>query len=126
MNAMASAGGVDRARRVQQLFDVALDLAENGRATFLAQACGEDRALRVEIEALLASLARARTRDLLPPLLPGNLPQAEESSDPSSALIGARIHNYQVDAAIGSGGMADVYVAHHLAFPRKAALKVLK
>jgi serine/threonine protein kinase len=126
VNAGAPAGSVDRARRMQQLFDTALDLDEGRRAAFLAEACGADVELRVEIEALLASLSRARTRDLLPSLLPPSLLPAREPPAPSISLVGARIHNYHVDAAIGSGGMADVYVAQHLALPRKAALKVLK
>jgi tRNA A-37 threonylcarbamoyl transferase component Bud32 len=126
VSAAAPAGGVDRARRIQQLFDGALEIDESRRATFLAGACGEDLDLRAEVEALLASLGRARTHDILPPLLAGDGFPATELPDPSTSLVGLRIHNYQVDAAIGSGGMAEVYVAHHLVFPRKAALKVLQ
>jgi eukaryotic-like serine/threonine-protein kinase len=126
VSAAAPAGGVDRARRIQQLFDAALELDESRRASFLAGACGADLELRAEVEALLAALERARTRDLLPPLVAGGAFPASEPPEPATSLVGLRIHNYQVDAAIGSGGMAEVYVAHHLVFPRKAALKVLQ
>jgi serine/threonine protein kinase len=122
VNAPAPATGPERARRIQQLFDGALELDEDRRAAFLAQACGDDVALRAEVEALIASLGRAHTRDLLPPLVQSFAP----APPPSVSLVGLRIHNYQVDAVIGAGGMAEVYVAHHLAFPRKAALKVLQ
>jgi hypothetical protein len=122
----APAGGVDRTRRMQQLFDAALEIDETRRAAFLAEACGADIALRAEVEALLASLGRAHTRDILPPLLDEGSLSPTEYPETSPSLVGLRIHNYQVDAAIGSGGMAEVYVAHHLVFPRKAALKVLQ
>jgi eukaryotic-like serine/threonine-protein kinase len=120
MTAPAPTDATARARRVQQLFDSALDFEEEPRAAFLAQACGDDLALRAEVEALIASLGRAHTRDLMPPLVPQSAPP------PSVSLVGLRFHNYQVDAVIGAGGMAEVYVAHHLVFPRKAALKVLQ
>ena len=126
MTSAAPASGIDRTRRMQQLFDAALEIEETRRAAFLAEACGADVGLRAEVEALLASLGRAQTQDILPPLLAEGSLSATELPETSPSLVGLRIHNYQVDAPIGSGGMAEVYVAHHLVFPRKAALKVLQ
>ncbi|MDB4980931.1 MAG: serine/threonine protein kinase, partial [Myxococcales bacterium] len=124
MTAPAPMDATERARRVQRLFDDALDLDDERRVAFLAQACGDDLALRAEVEGLIASLGRARTGELLPPLVPDFVPGAPPP--PSASLVGLRFHNYQVDAVIGAGGMAEVYVAHHLVFPRRAALKVLQ
>jgi serine/threonine protein kinase len=126
MTVAAPAGGVERMRRIQHLFDEALETDEDRRGAFVAAACGEDLELRAEVEALLASLGRARTREILPPLLAEDAAWETEAPDPATSLVGLRVHNYQVDAVIGSGGMAEVYVAHHLVFPRKAALKVLR
>jgi tRNA A-37 threonylcarbamoyl transferase component Bud32 len=122
----AAPADVDRTRRIQQLFDAALEIDESRRGALLAEACGQDLDLRAEVEALLASLGRAYTHEVFPPLLAEDAFPPTELPAPATSLVGLRIHNYQVDAAIGSGGMAEVYVAHHLVFPRKAALKVLQ
>lgn len=44
----------ERYQRIGQLFDAALEQAPEARAAFLAAACGDDVALRAEVEQLLA------------------------------------------------------------------------
>jgi class 3 adenylate cyclase/tRNA A-37 threonylcarbamoyl transferase component Bud32 len=47
----------------------------------------------------------------------------DQTSDP---LIGKRIGNYVIEAALGSGGMGTVYLAVHPAMGKRVAVKVLK
>ena len=49
----------DESRRAAELFEAALDRDPADRAAFLDQACGENRALHAEVEALLAADAKA-------------------------------------------------------------------
>ncbi len=44
----------ERYQQIGQLFDEALEHASEGRAAWLAQACGADAMLRAEVENLLA------------------------------------------------------------------------
>ena len=43
----------ERERRVDEIYSAALQQDANKRAVFLSQACGDDTALRQEIESLL-------------------------------------------------------------------------
>ena len=51
----------ERRRRVEDLCDKALDRDVSERAAFLAAACGSDKALRQEVEALLAHAQTAES-----------------------------------------------------------------
>jgi len=50
----------------------------------------------------------------------------KSKSPPQADLLGQRIGDYQVLRRLGSGGMADVYLADQISLRRKVALKVLK
>jgi serine/threonine protein kinase len=119
MTAPRAGSDTDRARRVQQLFERALDLPPEDRAQLLAEACADDAALRAEVEDLLASLGHVRTQDFLPPLF------APDAAEPSRDLVGVRVFNYEVVRHLARGGMGAVYLARHTVFNRQAALKVL-
>src|SRR5262249_19791545 len=54
----------ERYERLCQFFDQAQPLASAERAAFLDEACGEDLALRAEVEKLLAHDQRARGEQL--------------------------------------------------------------
>jgi serine/threonine-protein kinase len=45
----------DRWRRIEELFQTALDIPQAQRDAFLRGACGSDDALRLDIESLLAN-----------------------------------------------------------------------
>src|SRR5436309_3516237 len=102
-------------QRIKAVFDAAVSLPAGERARFLDRACGADAAFRAEVESLLAA------------------------SDPEAAWLGtpavrvtapaagrkATLGEYEIQAEVGRGGMATVYLAHDLALDRKVAIKML-
>src|SRR5262245_48265643 len=98
----------DRRRRIEDLCHAALERDPVGRAAFVADACGGDKALRRDVEALLvhAQTAEGFLATPLEKLAVGAL--AEERT---VSLVGRSLGSYQVDARIGSGGMGEVYRA---------------
>ena len=125
------ATGLDRDRRVQALFAQVVELDPAGRSAFLHQACGRDRELRDEVEALLDLIPRANTQRLFPSLPDTTLwPVDPETPGDSVSLPelrpGDRVGRYRVLAWVGAGGMGAVYAAYDTALERKIALKLLR
>jgi eukaryotic-like serine/threonine-protein kinase len=92
-----------------------------GRAAYLDQACGEDRQLRAEVEALLR--AHHQSGDLL------DLPEkcVATLDDPIRERPGAVIGRYKLLEQIGEGGFGVVFMAEQMQpVRRKVALKVIK
>src|SRR5262245_11515169 len=94
----------ERWRQVGDLFDSALDRAPRDRTGFLDAACGEDGALRLQVEGLIESFDEAG--DFIEkPLLDDSLSSSAKTPAPSESLIGAEIGNYEILSLIGVGGM---------------------
>jgi non-specific serine/threonine protein kinase len=96
----------DRSDLIATLLKDASALAPGDRAAFLDSACGEDGALRSQVETLLG------------------VTQAEPPTGrlESGFVLAGR---YRVDAEIGAGGMGRVYRATQIALGREVAVKVL-
>lgn len=111
--------------RYQQIGDIyiaALELEPDQRAAFLDQACGGDYSLRQEVESLLAS-DRGAEGFISSTALEA---MAEElASDEEIPLAGRRLSHYNVLSLLGTGGMAEVYLAEDQRLQRKVALKLL-
>ncbi|MFQ5425405.1 MAG: hypothetical protein ACE5F9_15680, partial [Phycisphaerae bacterium] len=116
-------------RQVTDLFQAACGLKPAERAAYLDASCKDNRALRSEVEALLAQddehasfmepdstpvgeSAFGTTETSGPPAAPGGLPPD-------------RIPGYQIIRKIHGGGQGVVYEAVQIATQRKVAIKIL-
>jgi serine/threonine protein kinase/Tol biopolymer transport system component len=101
------------------LFDAALKLQPNERATFLKQACGNDERLRKEVESLLDSYDNA---EAFTPALEIAARMLARSPIVAPDQI---VSHYRIVSSLGEGGMGEVYRAHDMKLKRDVALKLL-
>jgi serine/threonine protein kinase/WD40 repeat protein len=106
----------------ETIFARALELGSDAdRAAFLDRACGDDRTLRDEVEALLR--ADARVGDLL------DLPEGSAvARDPTGAERPcAALGPYRLLRVLGEGGMGAVWMAEQThPVRRRVAMKIIK
>ena len=116
----------DRFRRVDAIFDAAIDLSVEEQAKYLDDACAGDDAMRAEVVALLReynssdSFLDAPAAQIAAPLL-----------DAAAALAGPvpdRVGQFRVVREIGRGGMGRVFLAERIdgQFEQRVALKVIQ
>jgi WD40 repeat protein len=106
---------------VERLFHEASALSGAAREGFLRGACGEDRELRREVEALLALDERPDAR------LDRPAPEALGLSPaPASLLTGRALGPYRLVRRLASGGMGAIYEAEQENPRRTVAVKVLR
>lgn len=113
----------DRWHQVEELFHSALEREPVERAAYLAVACGDDEALRREVETLIASDERLGSFIDSPAFKI----EAEQllADDQAESLAGQKVGPYEIIASLGAGGMGGVYLAHDARLDRKVALKLL-
>ncbi len=142
----------DGRSRLQRIFENAVRLPEEKRASFLAEACGDDDAIKAQIERLLAAHAaadsflatdasetpqRVAAAADAGPTLPvergtvapepdstGGEIEASADFDPSRS---SRIGPYKLLQKLGEGGFGSVWMAEQEApVRRRVAVKVIK
>ncbi|MCS7033272.1 MAG: protein kinase [Phycisphaerae bacterium] len=112
-----------RTDRAAELFEKAVELPTDQREQFLREACGEDSALRQELDALLAADADAG------PFLSDPQFNAGDAADRLSGAerVGSRVGPYKLLELIGEGGFGRVFLAEQdHPIKRRVALKIVK
>jgi serine/threonine protein kinase len=104
----------ERWRQITEIFHQALSHLPRDRSAFLDDACADDAPLRAQVDVLLSGDARAEAgADLfgareVPLLAPG-----------------MDIGPYRIEAALGAGGMGEVYKAADTRLNRTVAIKLV-
>src|SRR5260370_32180665 len=110
----------ERLRQIEELYHSAREREPGERAAFLAQACRGDEELRQEVEQLLAPNS---SRDNI---LDSPAADLLASSTVAQLTTGTQIGPYKIEAALGAGGMGEVYRAVDTRLKRTGAIKVAK
>jgi serine/threonine protein kinase/Tol biopolymer transport system component len=119
-----------RWQRINELLDEGLDLPPAERAEWLDRVCGDDGALRRELEELLA--ADAASGDFLEgTTVRGDLlydAALDRAGRRAAARIGQRAGAFRLVREIGRGGMGSVYLAERAdgQFEQRVAVKLLE
>ena len=111
----------ERWKQTEELYHAARNRPAGERAAFLAEACTDDKTLRLDVESLLNE-----------PVYPDGLLDAParvaahiESEMTPAAMSGHRLGVYHLQALLGAGGMGEVYRARDTKLGRDVAIKVL-
>src|SRR5262245_61037652 len=111
----------NRWQEINRIYDAVLEVEKEARPAFLERNCQGDEELRREVESLLAYDQQAQQFIDRPALQLA----AEKLSNEPPSLIGRKLGPYQIQVALGAGGMGEVYKAKDTRLNRTVAIKVL-
>ena len=109
--------------KVKDVFTAVVELPVAERLTFLAESCGDDHALRSEVESLLA--AHEEPQNLLEQ---HTIDIATRMQTDDHNYFGRRFGSYSILREIGRGGMGAVFLAERAdgEFQQQVALKIIR
>ena len=121
-----SASPTERFRRVDTIFDAALDIPTEEHTAFIERECAGDEALRVEVLELVRAYHRSESvlespaARLAAPLL--------DAAVGADGPVPARIGSFRVVREIGSGGMGRVFLGERAdgQFEQRVAIKLIQ
>src|SRR5262245_48913093 len=112
----------ERYKEVGQLCRAALELEPAQRAAYVVEACGDDEALRQEVESLLG-YETGDTRLLDQPAL--EVVARAMAEEQVESPIGQRVGHCRILSLLGKGGMGEVWLAEDTQLGRRVAVKLL-
>ncbi len=124
---MEDALNPDRWRRIEELFEAALERQPDRRGEYLAEACAGDAGLRREVEKLLA--ADAQTAGFLDVVATSGLPPAvaeRKVQAPAFTAGDVLAERFRVIRFLAAGGMGEVYEAEDSELRERVAIKTVR
>ncbi len=117
--------------RIKRILGSALDLGLEERDSFLSGACGEDSALRAEVERLLAHNDRSGgplDRGFAPISHSGHLDNDNEEYGGEGGFIEGDLvcGRFRINRFIGQGGMGEVFEARDTVVNEDVAIKTIR
>src|SRR3954470_4915250 len=113
----------DRARRISDIVETALDLKAADWPSFLDKSCASDTGLRKEVESLLGYHNEAS--DFIEAPAYSNAAR-ELAAEGGELKPGESLDEYKILSLLGEGGMGEVYLAEDLKLHRQVAIKLVK
>jgi serine/threonine protein kinase/TolA-binding protein len=111
--------------KLQEIFAAAADLPAARRQQYVADACGDDEALRQEIMAMLSCDAEPDNGPLTNAL---DAAISDTSKDRRQALINTVVGSYRLVSILGHGGAGSVYLAERAdrQYSAQVAVKIVE
>ncbi|MCA9216807.1 MAG: protein kinase [Planctomycetales bacterium] len=115
--------------RIREILHNALAKEPAERFEFVADVCGDDEALRHEIESLLrcedeASVAGFMEAPLHAQSYGRSTDRLDSQSDAADEDVPSQVDRYQIQSKLGSGAFGSVFLAHDPKLDRPVAIKV--